>query len=154
MVDTTFLGKGLKYPLQFTLGTGGIKDSISTTISEGVAHVTQAIIQILRTRVGERVMRRSFGSNLHDIVFSPNDRALIADLLDEVRTPLRRHEPRIIIPPEGIKIVGQNVREGRVDIGVKFQIIGSNIEENLVFPFYLQISDGGIIPTGLIESQS
>jgi uncharacterized protein len=154
MVDTTFLGKGLKFPFQFTQGTGGTLDSVSTTISEGVEHISQAIVQIIKTRIGERVMRRSFGSNLGDLVFEPNDPAIIAEILDEIKTAIRLYEPRVILPVNGLKIVGGSKETGRVEIQVKFTIIGSNVEGNFVYPFYLQTPGGGVNPTGLISSQS
>ncbi len=45
--------------------------ALATT--SGDAAVRQAILLLLTTRPGERVMRPTYGSHLHRLIFAPND---------------------------------------------------------------------------------
>ncbi|WP_250454442.1 GPW/gp25 family protein [Caballeronia sp. ATUFL_M2_KS44] len=71
--------------------TGGI---------ETVAHakaVRQAILMLLNTRPGERVMRPEYGCALHRLMFAPNDDTTAGLAMHYVRFALTRWEPRIDI---------------------------------------------------------
>ncbi len=57
--------------------------------------IRDSIFQILHTRKGERFFNREFGSNLHLLVFEPNDE-ILKDLVDiEVREAIEKYEPRV-----------------------------------------------------------
>lgn len=62
---------------------------------DGPASVRQAILLLLSTRPGERVMRPSYGCNLHRLVFSSNDDTTAGLAIHYVRQALERWEPRI-----------------------------------------------------------
>ena len=57
--------------------------------------IEESILLILGTARGERVMRSDFGCAIHDLIFSPNNPATRALVVDEVRRALVAHEPRI-----------------------------------------------------------
>lgn len=59
------------------------------------AAIRQSIVMILLTRRGERVMRPDFGSDLHDIVFSPMDRTSAGLAMHLARQAVSRWEPRV-----------------------------------------------------------
>src|SRR5690349_19505038 len=59
--------------------------------------VRQAILLLLSTRPGERVMRPEYGCDLHRLVFSPNDATTAGLAIHYVRQALERWEPRIDI---------------------------------------------------------
>jgi hypothetical protein len=59
------------------------------------ASVRQAILMLLATRPGERVMRPHYGCHLHRLVFSPNDDTTAGLAIHYVRQALERWEPRI-----------------------------------------------------------
>ncbi|HJZ96662.1 MAG TPA: GPW/gp25 family protein [Candidatus Solibacter sp.] len=59
------------------------------------ASVRQAILILLTTSPGERVMRPDYGCNLKKLVFSPNDDTTAGLALHFVRQALSRWEPRI-----------------------------------------------------------
>ena len=59
------------------------------------ASVRQAILLLLSTRPGERVMRPTYGCDLHRLVFSPNDDTTAGLAIHYVRQALERWEPRI-----------------------------------------------------------
>ena len=60
----------------------------------GLAHLRQSIRDILTTRIGTRVMRRDYGSDLSALVDRPMNPALKMDLYAETAKALRRWEPR------------------------------------------------------------
>jgi phage baseplate assembly protein W len=76
--------------LQVTSG-GGI-DTVS-----GDASIRQAILLLLSTSPGERVMRPTYGCHLRRLVFSPNDDTTAGLAIHYVRTALDAWEPRIDI---------------------------------------------------------
>lgn len=59
--------------------------------------VRQAVLLLLSTRPGERVMRPDYGCAIHTLVFSPNDDTTAALAIHYVRRALQRWEPRINI---------------------------------------------------------
>jgi phage baseplate assembly protein W len=61
------------------------------------ASVRQAVLLLLSTRPGERVMRPEYGCDLHRLVFSPNDNTTAGLAIHYVRQALLRWEPRIEI---------------------------------------------------------
>jgi phage baseplate assembly protein W len=57
--------------------------------------VRQAILMLLSTAPGERVMRPDYGCDLQRLVFSPNDDTTAGLAIHYVRLALERWEPRI-----------------------------------------------------------
>jgi phage baseplate assembly protein W len=57
--------------------------------------VRQAILLLLSTRPGERVMRPQYGCDLHRLVFSPNDDTTAGLAIHYVRQAIELWEPRI-----------------------------------------------------------
>lgn len=80
---------------------GGVASGLRVTnrggiaMVEGPASVRQAILLLLSTRPGERVMRPNYGCNLHRLVFSPNDDTTAGLAIHYIRQALDRWEPRI-----------------------------------------------------------
>ena len=129
------LGKGWRFPFAITRRKGGPGTSASLSQSEGIEHVAESIRQILGTEIGSRVMRRDFGSRLRQIVFQPNDATIDTLVEHYVREAIERWEKRVVV---GAVTVVHDERElGKVEIGVEFRIIQTNVVGNLVFPYYL-----------------
>jgi phage baseplate assembly protein W len=59
--------------------------------------VRQAVLLLLSTIPGERVMRPEYGCQLHRLVFSPNDETTAGLAIHYVRQALDLWEPRIEI---------------------------------------------------------
>ncbi len=57
--------------------------------------VSQAILILLSTLPGERVMRPEYGCHLYRLIFSPNDETTAGLAIHYVRQALDRWEPRI-----------------------------------------------------------
>ena len=62
---------------------------------DGAAAVRQAILLLLSTRPGERVMRPDYGCALHHLAFASNDETTAALAIHYVRRALERWEPRV-----------------------------------------------------------
>lgn len=64
---------------------------------EGSDAIRQSILLLLSTIPGERVMRPEYGSQLHLLLFAPNDATTAGLAIHYVRRALERWEPRIDI---------------------------------------------------------
>ena len=62
---------------------------------DGDAAVRQAVIILLSTTPGERLMRPEYGSHLNRLAFAPNDQTTAGLAIHYVRSALRRWEPRV-----------------------------------------------------------
>ena len=67
----------------------------SIEMAEGYESVRQAILLLISTVPGERVMRPDYGCDLHKLIFSPNDETTAGLAIHYVRRALDRWEPRI-----------------------------------------------------------
>lgn len=64
---------------------------------DGSDSVRQAILLLLSTVPGERVMRPEYGCHLHRLLFSPNDATTAGLAIHYVRQAIEHWEPRIEI---------------------------------------------------------
>ncbi|WP_020576029.1 GPW/gp25 family protein [Actinopolymorpha alba] len=85
---------GTASPAGTTMGlnvtaTGGL------AMVEGDDSIRQAILLLLSTRPGERLMRPTYGSQLHRLVFAPNDQTTAGLAIHYVRDAVQRWEPRV-----------------------------------------------------------
>lgn len=130
-VKKKFLGAGLKFP--FSISPGGASKS-GLDISDEEQHVNESIFQILATRLGERVMRRDFGSRLQEIPFEPTDDATISLIKHFVIDSLRKWERRVEVNDIDIEV---RPKEGRIEVKLSIRYIKTNRVGNFVYPFFL-----------------
>ena len=109
------------------------KHSISLSYYE--ASVRQAILILLTTRPGERVMRPLYGCMLHTLTFSPNDDTTAGLAIHYVRQALNRWEPRIRV----VRLdAGRNPEtEHLLDIYLEYVVLATNHAEQLIVPVML-----------------
>lgn len=70
--------------------------------------VRQAILLLISTVPGERVMRPEYGCYLHRLIFSPNDDTTAGLAIHYVRSALERWEPRIdVIRLDAVRDIDQ-----------------------------------------------
>lgn len=62
---------------------------------EGLAHLKQSVADIFNTRIGTRVMRRDYGSDLPNLVDRPMNDELVVDMYIAIADALDRWEPRL-----------------------------------------------------------
>ena len=124
----SFLGVGLKFPIQVDKNTGRI---ITSSYEEDIQ---EAIRFILSTRKGERIRNPQFGCGIHEYMFDTMDFTTISAIKHEVETALVLWEPRI----ENIEVtVDTSGEEGVVLIGIGYVVKSTNSPFNLVLPFYI-----------------
>ena len=129
-----FLGVGWNFPPQ--VDTAG-----SVQLTEYEQDIQQAILIILGTNPGERVMRPDFGAGLNQFVFEPVTRATMSAIATQVNEALVDWEPRITVLQ--VNVTTDPVQMNRLLIGIDYQIRASNTVSNLVYPFYLM--EGGTV---------
>jgi uncharacterized protein len=129
-----FLGIGWTFPPH--VDTDG-----SMELAEYERDVHQAILIILGTNPGERVMRPNFGAGLNAFVFEPVNQATMNALRQRVQDALVDWEPRITLLE--VDVTPDAAFMGRLLIGIKYQIRASNTIANVVYPFYLM--EGGTV---------
>lgn len=94
--------------------TGGL------ALVAGDAAVRQAILLLLSTRPGERVMRPLYGCNLHRILFWPNDNTTAGLAIHYVRQAIERWEPRVQI----VRIDAERnaIDAARLDVRLEYRV--------------------------------
>jgi len=127
--DRDFLGKGLRFPVSINLN-GGVS---SSALEE---NVRQSIFIILGTAPGERLNRPDFGCRIHDLMFAPNNPITAARAEIYCEEAIYKYEPRI--DRVSCRAIPNAAQPNVLDIKVEYVIATTNVEKNLVFPFYLQ----------------
>jgi phage baseplate assembly protein W len=74
-------------------------------------HLRQSIADILNTPVGSRVMRREYGSRLHELQDVPLTSANVVEIYSAVSEALRKWEPRIRLKQVSVASVQDGVME-------------------------------------------
>ena len=123
-----FLGRGWAFPV-------GIESGLTATAAYE-KDVEQAILIIMGTDRGERVMRPDFGAGLRAFVFEPLNPATLEALRQRVNESLVDWEPRIDV--EKVSASAAAGGEGKVLIEVSYRVRATNSHHNLVYPFYLE----------------
>lgn len=126
--EKEILGIGWEFPPRFNQAT----NTVSMLV--GKEDVENSIEVILQTKLGERILRSEFGSEIHDLLFEPLNATMKTYMASSLRDSLAENEPRITV--EAVDLVQPNPGIGRVDISVRYRLIGSNQPNNLVVPFY------------------
>jgi len=129
-MDIEFLGRGWAFPFAVKKQTGGV------ALSRYEEKVKESIQIILGTAKGERVMRPDFGCGIHEFVFSVLNSANVTLIKSTVREALMQWEPRITV--KEVVVVPDQLDDGILQIQVTYQVVATNNEFNLVYPFYLK----------------
>ncbi|MDZ8064476.1 MAG: GPW/gp25 family protein [Nostoc sp. DedQUE08] len=125
--DRAYLGTGWAYPLHLNV-QGGIQ------LSREDQKVKESIWIILRTGVGERVYRPTFGSRLSELAFAPLNSDTLLRIRLYVLEALEVWEPRITIDEV---ITDPDPVRGRVDIIINYRLKDSPDIYSFVYPYYL-----------------
>jgi phage baseplate assembly protein W len=123
-----FLGRGWAFPV-------AVDKTEEIAAAEYEDDVQQAILIILGTEPGERVMRPDFGAGLRALVFEPINTTTIALAKHRVEQALILWEPRI----DNVNVtVDADPPSGKLLIDIGYRIRTTNTFYNLVYPFYIQ----------------
>jgi len=105
-------------------------------MNEGIAHVQDAMRIVLRTELGSRVMRPTFGAGVDRYVFEARTADVCYRLADDVRRALMLGEPRVLI--DNVEAVMSGEAEDRIDVRIDYRIDRHRAPASLVLPFYLE----------------
>ena len=130
--ERDFLGKGLRFPVSVNLN-GGVS---SSQLEE---NVRQCIFIILGTAPGERLRRPTFGCQIHDLMFAPNNKLTAARAEVYCEEAIHKFEPRV--SKVTCRAQPNTDEPNRLDIRIDYVIAGKNDKRNLVFPFYLKTNE-------------
>ncbi len=125
--DSSFLGRGWSFPIEFTRGENG------ATMVEDEEDIVQSLKILLATIKGERVMQFDYGANVEEMVFEPLSVSFAKRMSTQIERAIMFHEPRI--KTEDVDFI-QNTNNGEVQIIIDYIIIATNSRRNLVYPFY------------------
>lgn len=113
---------GISFP--FRIGNkGGV--AMSTTNSESVPHIIEAIKQILLTRPRERSMEYHFKSDIDTDIFEPNDESTRTLIEYQIREALKQLEDRI-----EVKSVNIRSEDEKIYANITFEVFKYNKEFN------------------------
>jgi uncharacterized protein len=129
-----FLGVGWAFPPRLD-ADGRIAEAVYDE------DVRQAILIILGTNPGERVMRPSFGAGLDRVVFEPINAATLTEVEARVREAVVAWDPRAEV--EQVRVTQQGNPPAVLLIELHYRVRATNTRDNLVYPFYLQEGSGG-----------
>ena len=125
-----FLGVGWSFPVSPRPPSGEV------SLAAYEEDIRQAILLILETDLGERVMRPDFGSGLRSLVFQPMNTATMALAEHQVEQALVTWEPRILV--QEVVVTVDTSLQSRLLIRVSYRVRTTNTFYNLVYPFYLR----------------
>lgn len=122
-----------------TLGTGvafpiGMDVRRQFAMVTGERAVAQAMLTLLLTAPGQRVMRPEYGCRIHDLIFAPGDATTLGLAAFHVDDALRRWEPRVVVQRVDAQVDPAN--QERMLIDIRYRLVGQPDGRSLVFPFY------------------
>ena len=124
-MNDDFVGVGWPFPL---------KSSDRIELASGEPKIEQAIQIILGTLIGQRVMRPTFGSRLHELVFAPITAETLGLAEMYVAEALRFWEPRIALLD--VHAAADSKQQNTLCITIRYRVKHSSDERSLVYPFY------------------
>ncbi len=127
-----FLGVGWKFPIQ-------LDNNGKFILSKYEEDIKEAILIILKTEPGERVMEPEFGCSIYEYVFSTINISNLMLMEESVKKALLIYEPRIEVSQ--VKASPDYQENGLVLISIDYTVSSTNERQNLVYPFYLK--EGG-----------
>ena len=122
-----FLGRGWTFPPK-------VDEHGMVALAVGEEDIAQAILIILRTPIGQRVMRPTFGSRLHELIFAvPHAQTFgLAEMY--VRDALVMWEPRIDVVD--VHAACDPADHAVLLIKINYRVKATHAERSLVHPFY------------------
>lgn len=123
----SFLGVGWSFPPD---GEGA-----QVEMAQYEEDVRQAILIILQTDHGERLLRPTFGAGLNAFVFEPINPTTLASLRVRIEDSLIDWEPRIDVM--AVSVAPSPKDAATVLIDIQYRVRLTNSVGNLVYPFYM-----------------
>ena len=129
MADTNdLIGTGLSFPIK-------VDARGRLTWSSGEQRLQDAIWLIVKTSIGERVMRPTFGAGVNDYIFQSNSPTVRTALATTIRAALLLWEPRVDLDAVSVDPVAGE--RSQVLVSITYRVRSTNELFNMVYPFYL-----------------
>jgi phage baseplate assembly protein W len=125
------LGKGLRSPL-VTKTNAGDFEGVS-----GEENLDQCLLDLVMTRVGERLMNEDLGSQMPAMLFE-NAAGVVDSLPYHATEVIKRFEPRVT----NVAARARQTEPHVVELTISYTVRATGEVRNLVYPFYLQPSEG------------
>jgi phage baseplate assembly protein W len=142
MTNQDFIGSGWRFPVKVN-ARGRLE------WSDGPRRIEDAIWIIIKTALGERLMRPTFGAGVDDFVFQSNSEINRVQLAAAIKNALLRWEPRIDL--EDVRVVSgwqssdssvetldTTALDSQVMVTIEYRLRTTNEIFNVVVPFYLE----------------
>jgi|TARA_B100000900_G_C20352973_1_gene623089 phage baseplate assembly protein W len=127
--EKPFLGRGWGFPPTFN------KDLSSVEMVSNEKDIKESLNIYLSTKIGERIMRSDYGCLIHDYLFEPSDNNIISSIGYDIKRSIYKFEPRIHVID--VNTNGSDYNNGLIKINIHYEIISTNVRDNIVFPFYI-----------------
>ncbi|WP_338699879.1 GPW/gp25 family protein [Bradyrhizobium sp. 26S5] len=124
------LGRGWNFPIEPDAATSALGYAADEQ------KIQQAIMIILGTARGERVMRPEFGSRLRELVFAPLNSSTKSLVASAIADALVRWEPRVDVL--SVRTDDKANSSGALVVNIEYRIRATNSVFNMVYPFYLR----------------
>ncbi len=132
MSNADLIGTGWAFPIRID-GRGRI------ATSRGPERVQDAIWIIVKTSLGERLLRPEFGAGINDFLFQPNSPLVREQLADAIRQALLQWEPRIDLGNVRVEPgTGGKEFSSEVLVMIDYRLRATNELFNIVYPLYLE----------------
>ena len=102
---------------------------------DGAGAIRQALMLLLSTVPGDRLMRPDYGSYLHRLLFANNDQTTAGLAIHYVRQAINRWEPRVSIIDVDADVDPEI--DSRLNITLTYRIRATLSAETLVYPLDL-----------------
>lgn len=131
-MDKSYLGSGLKFPIQVNKATG------RAVLSHAEQNVKESIYIILMTQKGERFARSDFGSRLLSYTFMDTSITRINMMAREIERTILEQEPRVSDVDVDVE---PKLDKGCLIVNINYTIAADHTNGSIVFPFYLNIEE-------------
>jgi uncharacterized protein len=116
---------GFAFPFAIDPTTGGVK-----TLSDD-DKLRANIVHIVLTNVGERIMRRSYGGGVRQLVQDPNDQILATLIQHQIGKTVGQLEPRVLL--QNLSLT-RTVDGAGLHIDIQYVVRRSQAEQSLSIP--------------------
>jgi uncharacterized protein len=116
---------GFAFPFAIDPTTGGVK-----TLSDD-NKLRANIVHIVLTNVGERIMRRSYGGGVRQLVQDPNDQILATLIQHQIGKTVGQLEPRVLLQNLSLTRTADG---GGLQIDIQYVVRRSQAKQSLSIP--------------------
>ena len=100
----------LRHPVTNDIGTLSNEDAIK-----------RSVVNLVRTRVGERFFNSLLGSQVESYFFELADSGIVDPLQEEIKTVLSNFEPRVVVRDVNVALYPE---DNELDVTITYDIVG------------------------------